>query len=81
VLKEREPAEHEKKEHSAATNNHRKQNRKNRAASIRFMGARQSDAVANERPNPSDHSTTNRNHLQRTSGTLRESEDAKSGFK
>src|SRR5262249_36902705 len=55
--------------------------RKNSAASIGIMSARQSDAEANERPNAGDHPTTNRDHLQRTSGTLREGDHAESGFK
>jgi hypothetical protein len=81
VLKERQPAEHEEKEYAAATDNQRKQNRKHSAASIGFVGARQSDAGANERPNESDQSATNRDHLQRAGGALSESKDAKSGFK
>ena len=45
------------------------------------MGTGQSDAGANERPNAGDQSATNRDHLQRTGGTLRESENAESGLK
>src|SRR5438093_5941401 len=66
---------------AAATNNHRQKNGKHSTTSVGFMGARQADAVANERPNAGDHSTTNRYHLQRTRRAMRESQNAESSFK
>ena len=44
------------------------------------MGACQADAGANERPHAGDQAAANRDHLQRTSGALRKSENAESGF-
>src|SRR5438093_6803080 len=77
-----QPTEHKSDQQSAAaTNNHRQKNGKHRTTSVGFMGARQADAVANERPNAGDHATTNRYHLQRTRRAMRESQNAESSFK
>src|SRR5215470_18509876 len=45
------------------------------------MATRQTNAIANERPDPRDHSATNRDHLQRTSGAMTKSQNAKRRFK
>src|ERR1043166_1019370 len=45
------------------------------------MSTRQTDAVAHDRPNARNQSTTKRYDLQRPGGALRESEDAESRFK
>src|SRR5438128_10249038 len=73
--------EHERDEQSAAaTNNQRKENGKNSAAGVGFMGARQANATANKRPNARNHSATNRDHLQRTGGAMRKSQNAARRF-
>src|SRR6516165_2749301 len=45
------------------------------------MSARQTDAIAYERPNSGNQSTAQRDDLQRTSRALRKSQDSKSRFK
>ena len=76
-----EDTEHCKGQYAATANDQWKKHGKNGPAGVGFMGARQSDAVANERPNATNQPTANRYDLQRTSGALGKSEDAESSFK
>src|SRR6266480_240617 len=76
-----EHTEHEQSQEPSAANNYRQKYCHHGATGVGLVGACQSDARANQRPDAGNQSTTNGHHLQRTSRTLRKSEDTEGSFK
>lgn len=66
---------------AAATNNQWKKDGQHSSARIGFVGARQADAIQDQRPNARDDSAANWNHLEWAGRALRESQNAQCGFK
>src|SRR5882724_5342306 len=66
---------------AAAANDHRQQDRQNSATGVRFVGARQPDAVEDNFPNSDDESPAERNHKQWINRSAGEANHSKGSLK